>query len=108
MAGRPRKRKCASCATLGVHPVFKRIDSCAAEFEAVTPYMYSTYEAPSFGEAEDEARPSDRRKVVILGGGPNRIGQGIEFDYCCVHACLHWATPDTPEAGKPVPGSRRS
>ena len=73
---------------LGVHPVFKRIDSCAAEFEAVTPYMYSTYEAPSFGEPECEAAPSDRRKVVILGGGPNRIGQGIEFDYCCVHACF--------------------
>jgi carbamoyl-phosphate synthase large subunit len=78
---------------LGVHPVFKRIDSCAAEFEAVTPYMYSTYEAPAFGrngqsEPEDEAAPSDRRKIVILGGGPNRIGQGIEFDYCCVHACF--------------------
>ena len=73
---------------LGVFPVLKRIDSCAAEFEAITPYMYSTYEAPSFGEAEDEAWPSDRRKVVILGGGPNRIGQGIEFDYCCVHACF--------------------
>ncbi len=73
---------------LGVLPVFKRIDSCAAEFEAITPYMYSTYEAPSFGEAEDEAWPSDRRKIVILGGGPNRIGQGIEFDYCCVHACF--------------------
>src|SRR3990167_4755944 len=73
---------------LGVYPVFKRIDSCAAEFEAVTPYMYSTYEAPSFGEPEDEAMPSDRRKIVILGGGPNRIGQGIEFDYCCVHACF--------------------
>jgi carbamoyl-phosphate synthase large subunit len=73
---------------LGVTPVFKRIDSCAAEFEAITPYMYSTYEAPSFGEPECEAAPSDRRKVVILGGGPNRIGQGIEFDYCCVHACF--------------------
>src|SRR6478752_2228790 len=73
---------------LGVLPVFKRIDSCAAEFEAITPYMYSTYEAPSFGEAENEAMPSDRRKIVILGGGPNRIGQGIEFDYCCVHACF--------------------
>ncbi|MFW5634389.1 MAG: carbamoyl-phosphate synthase large subunit [Erythrobacter sp.] len=72
----------------GVFPVFKRIDSCAAEFEAVTPYMYSTYEAPSFGQAECEADPSDRRKIVILGGGPNRIGQGIEFDYCCVHACF--------------------
>jgi carbamoyl-phosphate synthase large subunit len=73
---------------LGVFPVFKRIDSCAAEFEAITPYMYSTYEAPSFGEPECEAEPSERRKVVILGGGPNRIGQGIEFDYCCVHACF--------------------
>jgi carbamoyl-phosphate synthase large subunit len=73
---------------LGVHPVFKRIDSCAAEFEAVTPYMYSTYEAPTFGEPECEAAPSNRKKVVILGGGPNRIGQGIEFDYCCVHACF--------------------
>jgi carbamoyl-phosphate synthase large subunit len=72
---------------LGVRPVFKRIDTCAAEFEAKTPYMYSTYEAPSFGEAEDECQPTDRRKVVILGGGPNRIGQGIEFDYCCCHAC---------------------
>ncbi len=72
---------------LGVHPVFKRIDSCAAEFEAVTPYLYSTYEAPLFGAPECEARPSERRKIVILGGGPNRIGQGIEFDYCCCHAC---------------------
>jgi len=72
----------------GVLPVFKRIDTCAAEFEAQTPYMYSTYEAPAMGAAEDEARPSDRRKVVILGGGPNRIGQGIEFDYCCCHACF--------------------
>ncbi|HWH16911.1 MAG TPA: carbamoyl-phosphate synthase large subunit, partial [Allosphingosinicella sp.] len=70
----------------GVRPVFKRIDTCAAEFEAKTPYMYSTYEAPSFGEPEDESQPSDRRKIVILGGGPNRIGQGIEFDYCCCHA----------------------
>ena len=73
---------------LGVHPVFKRIDSCAAEFEAITPYMYSTYEAPLFGEPENEAMPTDRKKIVILGGGPNRIGQGIEFDYCCVHACF--------------------
>ncbi|GFE52129.1 carbamoyl-phosphate synthase large chain [Roseobacter cerasinus] len=71
----------------GVTAVFKRIDTCAAEFEAQTPYMYSTYEAPVFGEVECEARPSDRKKVVILGGGPNRIGQGIEFDYCCCHAC---------------------
>ncbi|OWY03818.1 carbamoyl phosphate synthase large subunit [Thioclava sp. F1Mire-8] len=73
---------------LGVTAVFKRIDTCAAEFEAQTPYMYSTYEAPAMGEVECEARPSDRKKVVILGGGPNRIGQGIEFDYCCCHACF--------------------
>ena len=73
---------------LGVTAVYKRIDTCAAEFEAQTPYMYSTYETPVFGEVECEARPSDRKKVVILGGGPNRIGQGIEFDYCCCHACF--------------------
>ncbi|MGB5725248.1 MAG: carbamoyl-phosphate synthase large subunit, partial [Parasphingorhabdus sp.] len=72
----------------GVRPVFKRIDTCAAEFEAKTPYMYSTYEAPIFGSPECEAQPSDRKKIVILGGGPNRIGQGIEFDYCCCHACF--------------------
>ncbi|WP_020177713.1 carbamoyl-phosphate synthase large subunit [Methylopila sp. M107] len=74
--------------SLGVRPVYKRIDTCAAEFASPTAYMYSTY-APPFGGAEpqDEARPSDRKKVAILGGGPNRIGQGIEFDYCCVHAC---------------------
>ena len=73
---------------LGVRPVFERIDTCAAEFEAKTPYMYSTYEAPSFGVPECESAPTDREKIVILGGGPNRIGQGIEFDYCCVHACF--------------------
>lgn len=73
---------------LGVRPVFKTIDTCAAEFQAQTPYLYSTYEAPTFGEPENEANPSDRKKVVILGGGPNRIGQGIEFDYCCCHACF--------------------
>ena len=72
---------------LGVKAVFKRIDTCAAEFEAQTPYMYSTYEAPAMGDVECEARPSNAKKVIILGGGPNRIGQGIEFDYCCVHAC---------------------
>ncbi|WP_238365078.1 carbamoyl-phosphate synthase large subunit [Mesobacterium pallidum] len=72
----------------GVCAVFKRIDTCAAEFEAQTPYMYSTYEAPTLGDVECEARPSDKKKVVILGGGPNRIGQGIEFDYCCCHACF--------------------
>jgi carbamoyl-phosphate synthase large subunit len=73
---------------LGVTAVFKRIDTCGAEFEAQTPYMYSTYESPAMGEVEDEARPSNAKKVVILGGGPNRIGQGIEFDYCCCHACF--------------------
>ncbi|MFT6224813.1 MAG: carbamoyl-phosphate synthase large subunit [Paracoccaceae bacterium] len=72
---------------LGVVAVFKRIDTCAAEFEAQTPYMYSTYEHPVMNEVECEARPSNAKKVVILGGGPNRIGQGIEFDYCCCHAC---------------------
>jgi carbamoyl-phosphate synthase large subunit len=73
---------------LGVRPVFKRIDSCAAEFASPTAYMYSTYETPFNGRMADEARPSDRKKVVILGGGPNRIGQGIEFDYCCCHAAF--------------------
>ncbi len=73
---------------LGVTAVFKRIDTCAAEFEAQTPYMYSTYEHPAMGDVECEARPSGAKKVVILGGGPNRIGQGIEFDYCCCHACF--------------------
>jgi carbamoyl-phosphate synthase large subunit len=72
---------------LGVQAVFKRIDTCAAEFEAQTPYMYSTYEHPAMGDVECESRPSKAKKVVILGGGPNRIGQGIEFDYCCCHAC---------------------
>ena len=73
---------------LGILASFKRIDTCAAEFDALTPYMYSTYEAPAMGEAECESNPSDRRKIVVLGGGPNRIGQGIEFDYCCCHACI--------------------
>ncbi len=73
---------------LDVHPVFKRIDTCAAEFAAPTAYMYSTYELPFAGSVADEARVSDARKVVILGGGPNRIGQGIEFDYCCCHAAF--------------------
>ncbi|AWK87566.1 carbamoyl-phosphate synthase large subunit [Azospirillum thermophilum] len=70
----------------GVTPVFKRIDTCAAEFASRTPYMYSTYETDGTGEAECESEPTEKRKVAILGGGPNRIGQGIEFDYCCVHA----------------------
>jgi len=73
---------------LGVRPVFKRIDTCAAEFASPTAYMYSTYEAPFAGMAANEARPTDKKKVVILGGGPNRIGQGIEFDYCCCHAAF--------------------
>ena len=72
--------------SLGVVPVYKRIDTCAAEFPARTPYMYATYEGDGFAAAECESEPSDRDKVIILGGGPNRIGQGIEFDYCCVHA----------------------
>ena len=71
---------------LGVRPVFKRVDTCAAEFPAKTPYMYSCYEGDGVSPAECESDPTDRTKVVILGGGPNRIGQGIEFDYCCVHA----------------------
>jgi carbamoyl-phosphate synthase large subunit len=73
---------------LGVRPVFKRIDTCAAEFASPTAYMYSTYETPFAGAAANEAEPSDRNKIIILGGGPNRIGQGIEFDYCCCHACF--------------------
>ncbi len=73
---------------LNVRPVFKRIDTCAAEFASPTAYMYSTYEAPFAGAVANEAQPSDKKKVIILGGGPNRIGQGIEFDYCCCHACF--------------------
>jgi carbamoyl-phosphate synthase large subunit len=80
---------------LNVRPVFKRIDSCAAEFAAITPYMYSTYERGGFGRAPAcESDPTDRRKAVILGGGPNRIGQGIEFDYCCCHAAFAMAEID--------------
>src|SRR5690606_17930037 len=67
---------------LGIRPVYKRVDSCAAEFAATTAYMYSTY------EEECEAQPTDRKKIIVLGGGPNRIGQGIEFDYCCVQAAI--------------------
>ncbi|MBI2714893.1 MAG: carbamoyl-phosphate synthase large subunit [Rhizobiales bacterium] len=77
---------------LGVRPVFKRIDTCAAEFASPTAYMYSTYETPFAGQdgkqVANEARPSDKKKIIILGGGPNRIGQGIEFDYCCCHAAF--------------------
>ena len=71
---------------LGVTPVYKRVDTCAAEFPAKTSYMYSAYEGDGSRPPENEAEPTDRKKVAILGGGPNRIGQGIEFDYCCVHA----------------------
>ena len=76
-----RKRR-----AMGIRPVFKRIDTCAAEFASRTPYLYSCYEGDGLRPAECEAEPTERRKVIILGGGPNRIGQGIEFDYCCVHA----------------------
>src|SRR5260370_32276213 len=69
-------------ARYGVTPVFKRVDTCAGEFESFTPYLYSTY------EDEDEAAASGRKKIIILGSGPNRIGQGIEFDYCCCHAAF--------------------
>ncbi len=72
----------------GVRPVYKRIDTCAAEFASQTPYMYSAYEGDSSTPGECEAEPSNREKIIILGGGPNRIGQGIEFDYCCVHAAF--------------------
>jgi len=75
---------------LGVRPVFKRVDTCAAEFDTETAYLYSTYEGLVYapGDLECEARPTNRRKIMVLGGGPNRIGQGIEFDYCCVHAAF--------------------
>jgi carbamoyl-phosphate synthase large subunit len=88
LTGRTEADVAAERRALGVRPVFKRIDTCAGEFTAKTPYMYSTYEAPSFGIADCESEPSAATKVVILGGGPNRIGQGIEFDYCCCHACF--------------------
>src|SRR5262249_39399729 len=88
LAGVKEKDVAAKRAQLNVHPSYKRIDTCAAEFAAQTSYMYSTYEMPVAGEVECEARPSARKKVIILGGGPNRIGQGIEFDYCCCHACF--------------------
>ncbi len=78
--------------SLGIKPVYKLVDTCAAEFEAATPYYYSTYETPitvnGKPQFEDEIRLSDKQKVIIIGGGPNRIGQGIEFDYCCVHAAF--------------------
>src|SRR5215204_1137920 len=88
LAGRSEAEVKAQRRGLGVRPVFKRIDTCAAEFASPTAYMYSTYTAPFAGRLADEADPSEARKIVILGGGPNRIGQGIEFDYCCCHACF--------------------
>ena len=88
LAGRTEKQVREMRRSLGVRPVFKRIDTCAAEFAALTPYMYSTYETPAGGKADCESRPTDARKIIILGGGPNRIGQGIEFDYCCCHAAF--------------------
>ncbi len=86
LAGREEAEVAAQRAALGIHPVYKRIDTCAAEFPSLTPYMYSTYEGDGVQPPECESDPTTRDKVVILGGGPNRIGQGIEFDYCCVHA----------------------
>jgi len=80
LAGRSEADVAAQREAQGLHPIFKRVDTCAAEFEANTPYLYSSY------EEEDEVRPDDRKKVLILGSGPNRIGQGVEFDYCCVQA----------------------
>src|SRR6266403_553968 len=80
LAGRRESEITAQREAMNLHPVFKRVDTCAAEFEANTPYLYSSY------EDEDEVRPDDRKKVLILGSGPNRIGQGVEFDYCCVQA----------------------
>jgi len=88
LTGRSEADVAAARRALDVRPVFKRIDTCAAEFASPTAYMYSSYAAPFSGRAADEAAPSDRKKVIILGGGPNRIGQGIEFDYCCCHACF--------------------
>src|SRR5207253_1299109 len=88
LTGMPTETVTRERRALGVRPVFKRIDTCAAEFASPTAYMYSTYEAPFAGRPACEAAPSTRKKVVILGGGPNRIGQGIEFDYCCCHAAF--------------------
>src|SRR3569833_2137882 len=88
ISGKQAKDVRALRKSLGVHPVYKRIDTSAAECASPTAYMYSTYETPFLGAPADEARPSDRKKVVILGGGPNRIGQGIEIDYCCCHAAF--------------------
>ncbi|MCA0319339.1 MAG: carbamoyl-phosphate synthase large subunit, partial [Proteobacteria bacterium] len=88
LAGVPDAEVTARRHALDVRPVYKRIDTCAAEFASPTAYMYSSYETPFAGATVCESDPSDRQKIVILGGGPNRIGQGIEFDYCCCHACF--------------------
>jgi len=89
LTGRAEKDVRAARQGLGVRPVYKRIDSCAAEFAAATPYMYSTYETGALGQTPQcESDPTARKKAIILGGGPNRIGQGIEFDYCCCHAAF--------------------
>ena len=88
LTGAKEKDIYATRVKLGVRPVFKRIDTCAAEFQALTPYMYSTYESPVASATECESRPTEKNKIIILGGGPNRIGQGIEFDYCCCHAAF--------------------
>lgn len=88
LAGLEFKDVMAKRIELGVKPSFKRIDTCAAEFESGTPYLYSSYERDAAGVSECEAEPTDAKKIVILGGGPNRIGQGIEFDYCCCHAAF--------------------
>ena len=85
LTAQPETAVAAAREAAGVHPVYKRIDTCAGEFASATPYMYSTYEG-GFGTPACEAAPTERTKIIILGGGPNRIGQGIEFDYCCVHA----------------------
>ena len=86
LAGLEEAEVAARRKALDLHPVYKRIDTCAAEFASLTPYMYSAYEGDGLSPPECEADPSARKKAIILGGGPNRIGQGIEFDYCCVHA----------------------
>jgi carbamoyl-phosphate synthase large subunit len=88
LTGAKEKAVRAARHKLNVLPSFKRIDTCAAEFKAETPYMYSTYENSIAGAAECESKPTDKKKIIILGGGPNRIGQGIEFDYCCCHAAF--------------------
>src|SRR5215470_9176164 len=83
LTGRTESEVRADRQRLGLVPSYRLVDTCAAEFEAYTPYYYSTYD-----RGDDEVKPSERKKVMIIGGGPNRIGQGIEFDYCCVHAAF--------------------